>query len=172
MRLPGPAADPPAGSNSLRTASVVRVKSTLVGSVLLWAALNVPVVALVPGSGLDGSRRWETLLGAVAVGIAVAVRRTRPLVSLALCVGLWWTLALLLDDVDSVAVMTRLPAVCVMSYAVGRQQVDRRAALRVLGPVGVAALAGGVRSGLTVPMWAVTASGLIFAGLLPWLLGR
>ncbi|MET7365590.1 histidine kinase [Streptomyces sp. NPDC005566] len=148
------------------------MKSTLVGSVLLWATLNVPAVALVPGSGLDGSRRWETLLGAAVVGIAVAVRRTRPLVSLALCAGLWWTFALLLDDVDSVAVMARLPAVCVMSYAVGRLQVDRRAALRVLGPVGVAALAGGVSSGLTVPMWAVSASGLIFAGLLPWLLGR
>ncbi|MFE6036353.1 sensor histidine kinase [Streptomyces sp. NPDC056452] len=148
------------------------MKSTLVGSVLLWAALNVPAVALVPGSGLDGSRRWETLFGAVAVGIAVAVRRTRPLVSLALCAGLWWTLALLLDDVDSVAVMASLPAVCVMSYAVGRLPVDRRAALRVLGPVGVAAVVGGVRSGLTVPMWAVLASGLIFAGLLPWLLGR
>ncbi|MER5892030.1 histidine kinase [Streptomyces sp. NPDC001876] len=148
------------------------MKSTLVGLVLLWAALNVPVVALVPGSGLDGSRRWETLLGGVIVGIAVAVRRTRPLVSLALCAGLWWALALLLDDVDSVAVMARLPALCVMSYAVGRLRVDRRAALRVLGPVGVAALAGGVWSGLTVPMWAVAASGLIFAGLLPWMLGR
>ncbi|MFE2017878.1 sensor histidine kinase [Streptomyces sp. NPDC059499] len=148
------------------------MKSTRVGSVLLWAALNVPVVALVPGSGLDGSRRWETLLGAVTVGIAVAVRRTRPLVSLALCAGLWWALALLLDNVDSVAVMARLPALCVMSYAVGRLQVDRRAALRVLGPVGVAALAGGVWSELTVPMWAVTASGMIFAGLLPWMLGR
>ncbi|MFD4692074.1 sensor histidine kinase [Streptomyces sp. NPDC058463] len=148
------------------------MKSTLVGSVLLWAALNVPALALVPGSGLDGSRGWETLFGAVAIGIAVAVRRTRPLVSLALCAGLWWTLALLLDDVDSVAVMACLPAVCVMSYAVGRLQVDRRAALRVLGPVGVAAVVGGLRAGLTVPMWAVLASGLIFAGLLPWLLGR
>ncbi|GGX39379.1 sensor histidine kinase [Streptomyces chryseus] len=139
---------------------------------LLWGALNLPVVLLPPASADDGYLRWQPLVGAVVLAVAVAVHRALPLVSFFLCVALWWTVGVLHNDVGSIVVSPYLPAVFIASFTVGKLPMSPQSVLCAVGLVALGGSAATVFVGLTLPMWFVLVTALLFACLLPWLVGR
>ncbi|MEZ7154958.1 sensor histidine kinase [Streptomyces sp. MAD19A] len=141
-------------------------------AVLAWVALNLPALVFAPRTELGEYRGWQLLAGAVVITVALALYSSLPLVSLSLCTALWWSVGLAYNDVGAIIISPYLPAVFIMSYTVGRLPVSPRAVLCTLGLVVLAESVATALVGLTAPMWAVLVTGLIFAGLLPWLLGR
>jgi len=141
-------------------------------AILAWVGLNFPAVLLVPGPFSDENRLWKILAGAVVTAVAVALHRALPLVSFFLCVALWWAIGVSHNDVGAIVVSPYLLPVFITSFAVGRMPVNPQAVLCALGLVVLAGTAAMVIAGLTMPMWFVLVTVLIFACLLPWLVGR
>ncbi len=139
---------------------------------LVWAGLNLPAVLLVPGPFSDATRMWRILVGAVVIAVAVALHRALPLISFALCVALWWVSGVSHNDVGAIVVSPYLLPVFITSFTVGRLPVNPQAVLGALGLVAFAGTAAMAVAGLTMPMWFVLVTVLIFACLLPWLVGR
>ncbi|MFD7731973.1 sensor histidine kinase, partial [Kitasatospora phosalacinea] len=139
--------------------------------VLLWAVFCLPSVLLAPGGRAEW---WQLAGGAGVLGVAVAVRQTFPRVALGLCAALWWAVAVPGGDLGEVVVSPYLPAVFGLSFALGRRAAvpQRRYPWAVPAVAVAAALAGAAGTGAGPAAWAVLATALIFACLLPWLVGR
>ncbi|MGW0818645.1 sensor histidine kinase [Streptomyces viridiviolaceus] len=144
----------------------------LVTSLLVWAALNVPAPLLSSGFPEGLGRWWQILIGAVVTGVAVVLHRSHPLVSFVLCLALWWTVGTLDNDLGSTVLSPYLPAVFIMSFTVGRLPVATPSVLLAIGGTIVVGSALAVAVHLSLPMWFLLLTVLIFACLLPWLTGR
>ncbi|MFJ9673872.1 sensor histidine kinase [Streptomyces sp. NPDC101221] len=143
-----------------------------VPALLVWAALNVPALLLSSGFPAGLNTWWQILIGAVVTGAAVALHRDRPLVSFVLCLALWWTLGTLDDDLGSAVLSPYLPAVFVVSFALGRLPVPAAAVSLTVGGTIVVGSVFAVVVHLSLPVWFLLLTVLIFACLLPWLTGR
>ncbi|MDA5145786.1 sensor histidine kinase [Streptomyces sp. AD681] len=149
-----------------------RPRRPLITSLLLWAALNVPAMLLASGFPEGLSTGWQILIGAVVTGAAVVLLRSQPLVSFVLCLALWWTVGTLDKDLGSAVLSPYLPAVFIVSFAVGRLPVAAPPVLLAIGGTMVVGSALAVAVHLSLPMWFLLLTVLIFACLLPWLTGR
>jgi signal transduction histidine kinase len=128
-------------------------RRAVIRDALLWVALS-----LVAGQGDFG--RWELAGGLLVMGVAVAVSRVSPLVSLFI------TAALTLWNLGFAAAMF------VMSYLVGRRS-DR--AQPVVLAFAVLVMSGSVLLLVRAPkisVWIGMLVTLFFAGVVPWLVGR
>lgn len=143
-----------------------------VASLLVWAALNIPALLLSSGFPEGLGREWQILIGAVVTGAAVVLHRSQPLVSFVLCLALWWTIGTLDNDLGSTVLSPYLPAVFIMSFAVGRLPVATPSVLLAIGGTIVVGSVFAVAVHLSLPTWFLLLTVLIFACLLPWLLGR
>ncbi|GEC04731.1 two-component sensor histidine kinase [Streptomyces spinoverrucosus] len=144
----------------------------MVTSVLGWLALNAPALLLTSGFPSGVSRWWWTLAGAVVTGVAVLLRRSRPMASLLLCLGLWLTVGTLENDIGSMAVSPYVPAVFVMSFALGRTPTKTPSGRLTPGRTVLVGSALAALAFMPLPMWFVLVTVLVFACLLPWLTGR
>jgi signal transduction histidine kinase len=125
--------------------------------ILLWVALALPVGIAWPGH--NAYPFWALVLAFAALGLAVALSRRFPLVSLFVVVALTG-----LDGNFSFA----LP---VVSYLVGRRMASViPAAVGFLAIVAVATPYVLVDAGFLI--WSQMAGVLVYAGLFPWLVGR
>lgn len=145
---------------------------SLVPALLVWVALNVPALLLSSGFPDGLNMWWQILIGAVVTGAAVALHRDRPLVSFVLCLALWWTLGTLDNDLGSTVLSPYLPAVFVISFTLGRLPVPVTAVLPAVGGTIVVGSVLAVVVHLSLPVWFLLLTVLIFACLLPWLVGR
>ncbi|WP_380280550.1 sensor histidine kinase [Kitasatospora purpeofusca] len=141
-------------------------------ALMIWTTLNFPALLLVPGDSSAQERQWQLAAGAAVLAAAVALQRSLPLISFVLCAALWWTVGLLHNDVGSIVVSPYLPAVFVMSFLVGKNVSDSHTVHYAAGLVALAGTTATAFAGLTLPMWFVLVTALIFACLLPWLAGR
>ncbi|MFD8489583.1 sensor histidine kinase [Streptomyces sp. NPDC059712] len=148
------------------------MRRSLVPALLVWAALNVPALLLSSGFPDGLNTWWQILIGAVVTGVAVALHRDLPLVSFVLCLALWWTLGTLDNDLGSAVLSPYLPAVFVISFTLGRLPVPATAVLPAVGGTIVVGSVLAVVVHLSLPVWFLLLTVLIFACLLPWLTGR
>ncbi|MCX4701266.1 histidine kinase [Streptomyces sp. NBC_01373] len=148
------------------------LRRRLITSLLVWLALNLSALGLSSGFPEGLNRWWQILIGAVVTGVAVWLHQSRPLVSFVLCLALWWTLGTLDDDLGSTVVSPYLPAVFIMSFMVGRLPVATPLVLQALGGTILVGSGLAVAVQLSLPMWFVLLTVLVFACLLPWLTGR
>ncbi|RKR91032.1 signal transduction histidine kinase [Micromonospora pisi] len=136
-------------------------RRTFLLDLLLWAALAAPIVWAL---GTPPCRPFDEVLLVVEpllLGVAVAVGRRWPLVSLILVV------------VPTMRDGNFLFAIPVMSYLTGLRMARARPAVLVFTVIGVGGSALNLwafRSGLAT--WFLLATMLLFAGVFPWLLGR
>jgi signal transduction histidine kinase len=149
------------------------LRRRLITSLLTWVALNLSALVLASGFPEGLNRWWQILIGALVTGAAVLLHRSRPVVSFFLCLALWWTIATLDADLGSTVLSPYLPAVFIMSFTVGRLPVATTpSVLLALGGTIVVGSGLAVVVHLSLPMWFVLLTVLIFACLLPWLTGR
>ncbi|RAY14026.1 hypothetical protein DPM19_17235 [Actinomadura craniellae] len=123
---------------------------------LLWAALALPVLAGLPG----GAAAVAQLAGLVAVGVAIAAARDRPLPFLLLTAAL-------------TAVSGNFAfGIPIAAYLTGRRTDDTRPVLWGF----IALCAGGAvlntARGTDVTTWFPVTVYLVLLGVLPWLVGR
>ncbi|MFE2276750.1 sensor histidine kinase [Streptomyces sp. NPDC059454] len=147
-------------------------RRALVPSLLIWTGLNVPALLLSSGFPAGLNRWWQILIGAVVTGAAVALHRRQPLASFVLCLALWWALGTLDNDLGSTVLSPYLPAVFVISFTVGRLPVPTTSVLMAVGGTIVVGSVLAVVVHLSLPVWFLLLTVLIFACLLPWLTGR
>ncbi|GAA5184569.1 hypothetical protein GCM10023322_26350 [Rugosimonospora acidiphila] len=128
--------------------------------VLLWVALSLPVaLAAISPHGIDSG--WRPALSLLVMAVAVATGRRYPLVALVIIVG--WTLR---DGNFAFAIP-------VMGYLVGVRMRGARAAAWVFaGIVAAGTLLNLVVFDTGAAMWFFLTATLLFAGVLPWLVGR
>jgi signal transduction histidine kinase len=128
---------------------------------LLWAALSLPVALALISPSQGGPLRWRPVLSLLLMAVAVAVSRRYPLASLVIVVG--WTLQ---DGNVSFAIP-------VMSYLVGvRMRAARPAALAFAAIVAAGTVLNVVVLDTGAATWFFLTATLLFAGVLPWLVGR
>ncbi|MGI5153913.1 histidine kinase [Microbispora sp. CA-102843] len=149
-------------------------KAAYLKDVLLWAVLGLPALWAALTNILDDRYTWpEVIAGLTAVGIAVALARSRPLGAMLVTAALW---------AGSVAVRggptVFFLALAVMSYLAGARMTRARPAL-----IGLPAAA--VAAAVVVPLarwllaaqwdlgaWFVAVTGIALFGLVPWLAGH
>lgn len=149
-----------------------RPRRWISASLLTWVALNIPALLLVQSMDAVEHRPLQLLVGAAVIGAAVLIYFRLPLVSFVLCLGLWWFVGIMQNDVGSIVVSPYLPAVFISSFTVGRLPMRPASVLASVGAVILAGTAVTAFAGLTLPMWFVLVTSLIFACQLPWLVGR
>ncbi|MEV5936397.1 histidine kinase [Streptomyces sp. NPDC052079] len=147
-------------------------RRTLIPPLFVWVSLNVSALLLPSGFPEGLNRWWQMLIGAAVTGVAVALHRRQPLISFVLCLSLWWTLGTLDNDLGSTILSPYLPAVFIISFAVGRLPVATTSVLLAVGGTIVVGSVLAVSVHLSLPMWFLLLTVLIFACLLPWLTGR
>ncbi|MEU5092704.1 histidine kinase [Streptomyces sp. NPDC021356] len=148
------------------------LRRRVITSLLVWVLLNLSAVVLSSGFSQSVDREWQILVGALVTGAAVLLHRSRPVLSFVLCLALWWTIGTLDNDLGSTVISPYLPAVFVMSFTVGRLPVATSSVLWALGGTIVVGSGLAVAVHLSLPMWFVLLTVLIFACLLPWLTGH
>ncbi|UFQ17264.1 MULTISPECIES: sensor histidine kinase [Streptomyces] len=136
-------------------------------SVLLWAALTVPVVS-VDRLGMNEPRpAWQQAASLAVLAGAVAVRRTGPLPAFLAAAALG------LATGSSLFTLSYGPALAVFALLLGRRADRARPALLAFGAV---ALAGTVKIAVRdvdpVVEWLVLMGTLVFGTVFPWLTGR
>lgn len=128
---------------------------------LLWAALSLPAAAALISPPWDGTAAWRPLLTLALLAAAISVSRRYPLAALLIVVT--WTLE---DGNASFAIP-------VMSYLVGiRMRTARPAALAFAAIVVSGTVINVVVLDTSAVTWFVLTATLLFAGVLPWLVGR
>jgi signal transduction histidine kinase len=128
---------------------------------LLWTALSVPVAPALTSAAQGGPLPWRPVLSLLLMAVAVAASRRYPLASLVIVVG--WTLQ---DGNASFAIP-------VMSYLVGvRMRAARPAALAFAAIVAAGTVINVVVLDTGAATWFFLTATLLFAGVLPWLVGR
>ncbi|MFG2001463.1 histidine kinase [Spirillospora sp. NPDC048911] len=136
-------------------------RHTRAKDVLLFAALALPLiygVLLPPAAGDPGW--WAQAAGVAALGGAVAVSRTRPLLSLLIVLAL-------------VPLQGNFAfGIPVMAYLTGRRTSHARAVLWAFTAVFVAGSVLNIVRGIDVTTWFPLTLYLVVIGVLPWLAGR
>ncbi|MCI2421192.1 histidine kinase [Saccharopolyspora sp. K220] len=137
---------------------------------LWWLVLSVPVLAVnqfatrFPG--------WEVVLGVVAVGCAVVLRRTRPLVAVVITLATWSIALIARPDDAATGAFALTAALIAISYSAGYQVRRHRDALfRLSLATALLSLIVLVLSH-DVGAWLVALLGALLLALVPWLLGR
>ncbi|MEU6427245.1 histidine kinase [Microbispora sp. NPDC046973] len=149
-------------------------KAAYLKDVLLWAVLVLPALWAGLTHALADRYTWpEVITGLAAIGLAVALARSRPLVAMLVPAALW---------AGSVAVRgdptVFFLALAVMSYLAGVRMAMARPALLGLSAAAVAAAAvvPVVRWLLTarwdLGAWFFAVTGIALFGLVPWLAGH
>ncbi|GIH16991.1 sensor histidine kinase [Rugosimonospora africana] len=129
--------------------------------VLLWAALSLPAATALISPPWSAAANWRALFTLALLAVAVAASRRYPLASLVIVVT--WTLQ------DGNAAF----AIPVMSYLVGiRMRTARPAALGFAAIVVAGTVINVVVLDTSAVTWFVLTATLLFAGVLPWLVGR
>ncbi|MEU8193042.1 histidine kinase [Microbispora amethystogenes] len=146
--------------------------------VLLWAVLGLPAVWAGLTRTLADSYTWpEVTAGLAAIGVAVALARSRPLAAMLVTAALW-ALSVAVRGDPTVFFL----ALTVMSCLAGTRMSRARPALTGLSAVAVAAVAlvplvrWDPTSGGFVPWdlgaWFFAVTGIGLFGLVPWLAGH
>ncbi|MFF8643328.1 sensor histidine kinase [Streptomyces sp. NPDC015345] len=136
-------------------------------SVLLWAALAVPVVS-VDRLGMNEPRpAWQQITSLAVLAAAVAIRRGRPLPAFLAAAALG------LATGSSLFTLSYGPALAVFALLLGRRADRARPALLAFGAI---ALVGTVKIAVRdvdpVVEWLVLMGTLVFGTVFPWLTGR
>ncbi|MEU5882970.1 histidine kinase [Spirillospora sp. NPDC047279] len=138
-----------------------RTRRTVIKDVVLYAVLALPVVygVLLPPVS-DPGVWWLALAGVGALGAAVALTRTRPLVALLIVLAL-------------VPLQGNFAfSIPVMSYLTGRRTAHARPVLWAFTAVLVLGAAVNIARGVNVVSWFPLTLYLVVIGVLPWLVGR
>ncbi|MFI9582391.1 sensor histidine kinase [Streptomyces sp. NPDC052236] len=130
----------------------------------LWAALSCFV--LLKGDPNDGGSWWAVAVGVPLIGVAVLLCRARPLLSLSIAV------ALSASQSPDLFTPTYTVAMAVFGYLAGRRTALARPALAAFAGVAAAGLVLSFVLGENLWTWFTLLVTLLFAVVVPWLLGR
>ncbi|WBB64239.1 histidine kinase [Streptomyces sp. WMMC500] len=164
--------EPPGRRRPTTTGTLRRVlRSERAADLLLWLVLSLPVVTAggLPGAeqvaGLDLS--WIRAAAVPLLALAVAVGRHRPLLAAAV------PAALALSATPELFTNQFVLAQVALSFLLGRRTDRPRSALLLFGAVAAAGLVlARTVPGATFSGWATLVLTVLFAMVLPWLLGR
>ncbi|GAA2679059.1 histidine kinase [Streptomyces aculeolatus] len=181
-RTTGPAGDRPDGDRSggdrpgrrrpaLPPALRRVLRSERAADLLLWLVLTLPAVT---ASGLPGAEqaagvdlRWIRVAAVPLLALAVAAGRTRPLLAAAIPAGL--ALAATPELFTNQFVLAQVA----LSFLLGRRTDRPRSALLLFGAIAAAGLVlARAVPDATFSGWATLVLTVLFAMVLPWLLGR
>ncbi|MEU9792467.1 histidine kinase [Streptomyces sparsogenes] len=133
-------------------------------ALVLWLAACAPVLLKATSAG--GRDLWVLLAGFPLLAGAAAVGRTRPLVGLAVAVGL--SLGLSVELFTS----SYWAALALWGYLAGRWTAGARPALWFFATVAAVDAPAAGLTGAGVWAWFTALTTLLFNVVLPWLLGR
>jgi signal transduction histidine kinase len=140
-----------------------RIRDT-VCDLALWAALSCFV--LLKGDPNDGGSWWSVAVGVPLIGVAVLLCRARPLLSLCLAS------ALSASQSPELFTPTYTVAMVVFGYLAGRRTAHARPALAAFAGIAAAGLVLSFVLGENLWTWFTLLTTLLFAVVVPWLLGR
>ncbi|MHA4819148.1 sensor histidine kinase [Streptomyces aculeolatus] len=147
------------------------LRSERAADLLLWLVLALPAVT---ASGLPGAEqaagvdlRWIRVAAVPLLALAVAAGRTRPLLAAAIPAGL--ALAATPELFTNQFVLAQVA----LSFLLGRRTDRPRSALLLFGAIAAAGLVlARAVPDATFSGWATLVLTVLFAMVLPWLLGR
>lgn len=146
--------------------------------VALWVVLSVPLVAEHRTMGATAPPWWTALLGVVAIAVAVATCRSKPLLALGVALGLTMAATLLSMASDGTFPIAYVVVPSVVSWLAGRRTDGFRGfvvlvvvANAVMIPLGLP-LRGEMPISAALFRWLFTVLWSLIFVVLPWLLGR
>lgn len=149
---------------------------------MLWLVLSTLLVAehmtLNGSGGVTAPPWWHSLLGVVAIAVAVATRRSRPLLSLVVVVGLAMAETLVALTTELPFLVSYVVVLSVVSWLAGRNTDHARGfvVVVIVANVLILPLALPLRGEMPVIALVLNWFFIIFQSLLvvvlPWLLGR
>jgi signal transduction histidine kinase len=144
----------------------------------LWLVLSALLVAEPLTMGVSAPPWWTSLLGVLAIAVAVATRRSKPLLALGIALGMTMAVTLLTFASEGTFQVSYVAVLSVMSWLAGRRTDSARGfvvlvvvAMVMMIPLGLP-LRGERPISAAVFSWLFTVLWSLIFVVLPWLLGR